>query len=53
MSQIQVGDAAPNVVSTQGGEQLRLGDVRHIFNSQFAADRHVTAALEVVRGLSR
>ena len=27
------------------------GIVRHIFNSQFAADRHVSEALEVVRGL--
>ena len=28
------------------------GIVRHIFNSQFAADRHVKEALEVVRRLA-
>jgi peroxiredoxin Q/BCP len=27
------------------------GIVRHVFNSQFAADRHVNETLEVVRGL--
>ena len=30
----------------------REGVVRHVFNSQFAADRHVSEALEVVRRLS-
>ena len=30
----------------------REGIVRHVFNSQFAADRHVSEALEVVRKLS-
>jgi len=29
----------------------REGIVRHVFNSQFAADRHVSEALEVVRKL--
>ena len=29
----------------------REGIVRHIFNSQFAADRHVEEALEIVRKL--
>ncbi len=30
----------------------REGIVRHVFNSQFAAERHVSEALEVVRKLS-
>jgi peroxiredoxin Q/BCP len=30
----------------------REGIVRHVFNSQFAADRHVSEALEVIRKLS-
>jgi thioredoxin-dependent peroxiredoxin len=30
----------------------RQGIVRHVFNSQFSADRHVTEALEVVRRLT-
>jgi len=30
----------------------REGVVRHVFNSQFAADRHVSEALEVIRKLS-
>jgi peroxiredoxin Q/BCP len=29
------------------------GTVRHVFSSQFAADRHVQEALEIVRGLDR
>ncbi len=31
----------------------RGGVVRHVFNSQFTADRHVTEALEIVRQLTR
>jgi thioredoxin-dependent peroxiredoxin len=31
----------------------RAGVVRHVFNAQFAADRHVREALEAVRALTR
>jgi peroxiredoxin Q/BCP len=31
----------------------KAGLVRHVFNSQFSADRHVTEALEIVRKLAQ